>query len=222
MSKSEIEYKAVPFELKAGEKTGQFSGLGAAFGNVDHGGDMIEPGAFKNSLKRIEAKGTKVPVLWQHDWREPLGHWESLKETNSGLHGDGILLTETDPLALRAYGLIKAGSVSGLSIGYRTLDFEYEEIHGKQVRVLKELELHEVSVVTFPMNEDARIDAVKASEMTERDVERLLTRDAGLSRGVAQKLMAGGYAAMIATKRDAGSNKEVSEIIRKNIELLKG
>lgn len=219
MSDSKMETKTISFDLKTDDEKGRFSGFGAVYNNVDFGDDVIEPGAFAESLDMINNGKTRVPILWQHDWYEPIGHWENLKETEDGLRGDGLLLIDTDQKAMKAYGLIKHGSISGLSIGYSVRDFEMGKIGTRTIRRLKKLDLREISVVTFPMNDEARIDAVKAAEMTERQMERLLRRDAGLSQVVAKALLAGGFKAVQA-RRDVGGNEEIAEMIRKNISAL--
>ena len=208
-----MEHKSFDIEFKSDGTGAHFSGFAAVFGNEDFGGDIIEQGAFSDSLKSITAKGRKVPILWQHAYDEPVGYWEKLHETEDGLYGEGVLLTDTDALAKRAAGLIKAGAVSGLSIGYRVIKDEHDR--DRDIRVLKALDLHEVSIVTFPMNDDARIDAVKASHLTAREMERILTQDAKLSRSVARSLMSDGFKS-IQSMQDAG--QDVEDLAR----LLKG
>ncbi|MEC9433431.1 MAG: HK97 family phage prohead protease [Pseudomonadota bacterium] len=177
-----------------------FRGSAAVFSTVDRGGDVILPGAFAASLAEAKAKERKVPLLWNHDPTEPLGYWKSLVETKDGLEGEGVLLVEDDPLARRIAAHIKAGSVSGLSIGYRTKKATVDPETG--VRILSEVDLWEVSVVTFPMHDEARIaskvDADAAAHMTPRDFERFLV-GSGLSRSVARALMGGGIKSLLAT-----------------------
>lgn len=213
-----MEYKSFDMEFKASGDGSKFSGFAAVFGNKDFGGDIIVDGAFTKSLKDIESKGRKVPILWQHYTDEPVGYWEKLVETEEGLYGDGVLLTDTDPMAKRASGLIKAGAISGLSIGFRVpkggADFDDD------VRYLKQIDLHEVSVVTFPMNDEARIDAVKAATMTVRSMERILTQDAKLSRSVARALLNGGMKDVQAMQ-DAGKDvdEELVRLLKRRAEL---
>jgi phage head maturation protease len=110
-----------------------------------------------------------------------------------------------------AYELVKAGAIDGLSIGFSTV----KSIDRNGKRVILQADLWEVSLVTFPMNEMARIDAVKAAGLSERELERMLTRDAGLSRSVALALMGGGYNG-IKAMRDAGDDgaEEVASLLR--------
>lgn len=204
-----METKFLNLEWKAADG-GMIEGYGSVFDTVDQGGDIVAPGAFSNSLK----SGRKVKMLMQHDPFDVIGVWDALEEDANGLRVKGRLLTAVQKGA-EAYELVKAGAIDGLSIGYRTV--KSMDRGGK--RVIKEAELWEVSLVTFPMNELARVDAVKAAEMSERELERMLTRDAGLSRSVAQRLMAGGYDAVKAM-RDAGDGAdELAALLKARLSL---
>ena len=204
-----MEHKHLSLEVKATDE-GLIEGYGAVFGNVDNGGDVIAPGAFSASL----ASGRKIKMLRQHDPDQVIGVWDHVAEDANGLRVKGrILLTTTR--GRDAFEEVKAGAMDGLSIGYRTLAAGRDGGN----RLIQKADLWEVSMVTFPMNELARVDAVKAAEMTERELERMLTRDAGLSRSVAQRLMAGGYDAVKAM-RDAGeSADEVMAALRRRLNL---
>jgi HK97 family phage prohead protease len=132
---------------------GSFEGLLASYNSVDLGGDLIEPGAF---TKTIKEHGAEVPLLWQHEPKEPIGSL-SLIDGPDGLRVKGQLLMEL-PMAKKAYLLLKARIIKGMSIGYDTIK---DAMDGK-VRRLKELRLWEGSIVTFPMNENAMVTAIKA------------------------------------------------------------
>lgn len=204
-----METKFLSLECKADDK-GLIEGYGSVFDNVDLGGDIIAPGAFAASIQA----GRKVKMLMQHDPADVVGTWDAVEEDGRGLRVRGRLLT-TISKGAEAYELIKAGAIDGLSIGYRTVKSMMRD--GK--RVIMQAELWEVSLVTFPMNDLARIDAVKAAEMTEREIERKLTRDAGFSRSVALALMAGGYDAVKAM-RDAGEGAdELAALLRARLSL---
>lgn len=190
-----MDRKYIRFDVKAEGEARTISGRGSVFGNVDRGGDIVAAGAFSESI----ASGRKVAMLWQHDAREVIGVWTSLKQDGEGLLVEGQLADT--PRGNEVYNLLKMGALDGLSIGYRTVEWKWQE----DTRIIEKAELWEVSVVTFPMNELARIDAVKAAEMTEREIEQKLTRDAGFSRSVAQALMAGGFKA-IGGQRDAAED----------------
>lgn len=195
-----MEYAFATLEVKAEGEEGRVEGYGAVFNRRDQGGDIVAPGAFRKSL----AAGRSVKMLFQHDPSRPIGVWDEVAEDETGLRVKGRFLTSV-AAGREAWELVKAKAVDGLSIGYRTVNAVREEAG----RVITEAEIWEVSLVTFPMNEAARIDAMKASAMTERDMERLLTQDAGLSRSVARALMGGGFKALT-TMRDAGG--ELSEL----------
>lgn len=146
--------KEFKFLLKKVADDGTFTGLAAVYGNQDLGGDIIMPGAF---AKTISDKQGEVPLLWQHDAREPIG-LALLKDSAEGLVVDGNLVMQS-PTAQKAYALMKAGVLKGLSIGYDTIVSEYDREN--DIRRLKELRLWEVSTVTFPMNPRAQITDIK-------------------------------------------------------------
>jgi HK97 family phage prohead protease len=145
-------------KVKSVAPDGSFVGMGAVYGNTDLGGDQIQPGAF---ARTIAAKQT-FPLLWQHDPSSPIG---TVKVTDSpgGLQVQGQLLL-SDPTAQKAYSFLKAGIIRGLSIGFETIQDSLED----GVRMLKELRLWEISVVTFPMNLEAAVTSVKAMSDADR------------------------------------------------------
>lgn len=190
------ETKAIALEVKA-DSEGRIEGYASRFGEMDQGGDVVVKGAYANSIADRAPK-----MLWQHDPSQPIGMWEQASEDDTGLYVRGRILDAVEK-GREARALIEAGAIDGMSIGYRTLDAD-RDTNG--ARILKQLELWEVSLVTFPMLASARVDAIKAADMTPREMERLLTRDAGLSRTVAQALMGGGLDAVKAM-RDAGDDR---------------
>jgi HK97 family phage prohead protease len=194
----ELKKLHVPFEIKAVSETGEFEGYGSVFGVKDHGWDIVVPGAFAKSLAAWTTKGRLPPVLWQHDTHEPIGPHLEMYEDAKGLFVKGRLLIDDDPVARRAHAHMKAGSVTGLSIGYVLKDYEWDK--DKSAYLLKELELWEVSVVTFPMNEEATVTDVKSALAkgevpSPKDLERAL-REVGLSHSEAKGFMAKGYTAL--------------------------
>ncbi len=130
-------------------------GYASLFGSQDRGGDVVVPGAYKASLTRLETEQRQVKMLWQHDPAQPIGVWDEVREDARGLYVKGRLL-ESVAKAREAAALIAAGAIDGLSIGYRTLRAVKND-EGR--RLLKELELWEVSLVTFPMLPSARVGA---------------------------------------------------------------
>ncbi len=141
-------------------------GYASLFGAMDQGGDVVQRGAYAQSLKRLTAAGRKVKMLWQHDPSQPIGVWDEVREDDRGLFVKGRLLDATQA-GREAAALVMAGAINGLSIGYRT---KRAEADAKGRRLLTELELWEVSLVTFPMLQEARV-AAKAEPAVERPTD---------------------------------------------------
>jgi hypothetical protein len=155
-----MKYRDLEIEIKdIGESDGTFVGLASVYGNEDLGGDIVVPGAFQ---KTLQDRGGEVPLLWQHNMREPIGIGK-LADTPKGLEIQGKLVLSV-ARAKEAYDLLKNRVIKGLSIGYDTVR---DEIKDKK-RLLKELKLWEVSVVTFPMNELANVQSVKSEDVLAR------------------------------------------------------
>lgn len=200
------EHIACGFDVKAVGDDGVFKGYGSIFGNVDSYGDVIVAGAFAESIQALKAKNRMPALLWQHRSSEPIGVYTDVREDSVGLYVEGRLALKTARGA-EAYELLKMGAISGMSIGYVTREDSYDKL--TQIRTLKKLDLWEVSLVTFPANDMARVDGVKAGDLGPKEFERLL-RDAGLSRSEAKALMSGGYQAL--TQRDAVDSDLTSEL----------
>jgi HK97 family phage prohead protease len=130
-------------------------GYASVFGRADRGGDIVAPGAYQRSLASIEADGRRVKMLWQHDPSQPIGVWEEVVEDEKGLRVKGRILDDV-ARGREAAALLGAGAIEGLSIGYRTRKAHKDD---KGRRHLTDLELWEVSLVTFPMLPDARVGA---------------------------------------------------------------
>ncbi|MEL6452028.1 MAG: HK97 family phage prohead protease [Pseudomonadota bacterium] len=130
-------------------------GYASLFGACDQGGDVVAKGAYAASLTTIATEGRRVKMLWQHDPSQPIGVWDEVREDGRGLWVKGRLLPEVAK-GREAVELIAAGAIDGLSIGYRTVKAAKND---KGQRVLSELELWEVSLVTFPMLPSARVAA---------------------------------------------------------------
>ncbi len=175
----------VPFQIKAVSDDGLFSGYGSVFGVIDSYNEVVAPGAFTKSLQR------RTPsLLWQHRSSEPIGVYTSIREDQTGLYVEGKLALKTARGA-EAYELLKMGAISGLSIGFLVKLFEYINNGEEKVRRLTEIDLWEVSLVTFPANESARISGVKSIETIESlaDAEAFLRDAGGLSRREATALV---------------------------------
>lgn len=183
-----LKFRDFDLDIKAVSEAGVFSGYGSVFGVVDSYNEVVAPGAFAESLGDIAKKGRPVPVLWQHRSGEPIGIYTELSEDGTGLKVEGQLAVKKGvPRADEAYALMDLGAVSGLSIGYYVREDSYDE--KTRIRTLKRLELIEVSVVTFPANDDARVDTIKSKLAhgtlpTLREFEALL-REQGFSKNQA-------------------------------------
>lgn len=174
------EVRSYALQLKATGDDGTVEGYGSVFGERDSYDDVIAPGAFKGSLAAHKAVGTMPAMLWQHDGAKPIGIWTEMVEDSKGLRIKGQLALET-VLGKEAHALLKLGALNGLSIGFVSKQWTYDR--DTDVRTLTELDLWEVSLVTFPANGKARVTNVKAADdlAAPKDAERLL-RDAGFSK----------------------------------------
>ena len=152
----DLEHKFCRFDAEVTVTEGtRIEGYASLFGACDQGGDIVTTGAYDASLQRLAAEGRAVKMLWQHDPAQPIGVWDEVGADGRGLWVRGRLL-ETIEKGREAAALIAAGAIDGLSIGDRTLKAAKDE---KGRRLLKELELWEVSLVTFPMLPSARVAA---------------------------------------------------------------
>lgn len=187
----ERETRAYFLSIRATGDNGTLEGYGSVFGVRDTYDDVIASGAFVESLKEHKAAGTMPAMLWQHDPSEPIGVWTDMAEDKKGLHVKGQLALSTTR-GREAFELLKMGALNGLSIGFRSVPGT-SRYNDDGVRVLTALELWEVSLVTFPANERARITTVKAADIatitTIRQAEQAL-RDAGYSADAAKAFLA--------------------------------
>jgi HK97 family phage prohead protease len=184
------EVRNIAFELKAAGDDGTVEGYGSVFGVRDDYDDVIARGAYVASLVAHKAAGTMPAMLWQHDPSAPIGVWTEMVEDSKGLKIKGQLALDTVK-GKEAHALLKMGAINGLSIGFLAKQWAYDR--ETDVRTLTEIDLWEVSLVTFPANDKARITGVKASDVagikTIRQAEQAL-RDAGFSADAAKALIA--------------------------------
>lgn len=175
-------------DLKSLNDEGEISGLAVGYGNIDRGGDIVARGAISSSI----AARKSIPMLLYHDQRRPVGSWTSFEEVSDGLLVKGKF-SNTSP-AREAREDAKCGALGGLSMGYNTLKHRME---GK-ARHLLEVDLHEISLVTIPMNDRTRVTSVKEIEdlralvaagdrLTERQMETLFKKSFGLSNAEAER-----------------------------------
>ncbi len=181
-------------EVRAEDEAGKFSGYGAIFGNTDSYGDVIERGAFSKTLKEWGQRGKLPPMLLQHgggffgggaDDMLPIGKWLSMEENSRGLKVEGQLFALNTERGQYIHEGLKSGVLDGLSIGFVAREVRYgDEAKDEPARTLTDIELWELSVVTFPANDKARVTAAKSLDLTIdviREYESLL-REAEVTR----------------------------------------
>jgi len=192
------------FELKdIGTEERTFTGYAAAYGNEDSDGDIIELGAFADSIK---AGRDKIKILWQHKSQEPIGIPVEMREDSNGLWVKGkISKTARGDEAIE---LMKDGVVSAMSVGFIINDADYDE-RGR--RRIKSGRLMEFSLVTFPANEKAVIQSVK--EVNEREIERVL-REAGVSRAMAKTIVSTGVKGLRDAEREAVEKEHMLDLLK--------
>lgn len=210
-----IKHMGVPLQVKELTERGSFEGLASVYGNVDLGGDVVMPGAFKEFVKTADGS---IRILDGHNTRMPIGKG-ILTDTDAGLHLKGQL-TMAVARAREVYELMKEGIIDGLSIGFDFLKDGYSIRETDGARLLKALKLWEVSTTPFPMNQAALVTGVKAIEKVTdiRELEDLLRDAAGLSRSQA-KLHAKEIWATKTGQREAGG--EDAEAAQRIVDYLK-
>lgn len=194
-----------------GGEPGRIIGYGSKFGLVDSYGETVLPGAFKKSLRAWKKSGRPIPMLWQHRSDAPIGVWDEYEEDETGLKLGGQLNLETQR-GKEAWSDVKMKAVGGLSIGYYEIQADAWGLENDEPRRLKELDLRETSVVTFPALREAQIDAVKAAlqrgePITERNFERFLREQLRLSRSAAAAITRGGLRAWTQGDLDADADR---------------
>jgi HK97 family phage prohead protease len=199
-------------QIKALEESGKFMGYGAVFGNRDSYGDVIVKGAFNSSLKNMKPQDVKM--LWQHNAAMPIGVYDEIFEDENGLCVKGRLLVNEVEKASECYALLKAGAISGLSIGY-SVNQDGSRMGTDGNNYLTDLKLWEVSVVTFPANPEANVESVK--KMSIKDFERFL-RDSGFSKSEAVEIASHGF--KFRTQREAVEEIDESAELLKALETL--
>ena len=205
-----MKTKEFRLDVKNLADDGTFEGYGSIFGNVDCYRESVVKGAFSKSLKKHEQDNNPVLMLWQHSWEDPIGVWKELKEDDRGLYGVGEINLDVQK-GREAYSLMKQRALTGLSIGYK----EVKYTDNAEVRLLEEIDLYEISPVTFPANEEARISAVKSERFQQfaqkmrnglppsiKEFEDVL-RDAGISKSMATRIASVGYAKAIRSESDS-------------------
>jgi HK97 family phage prohead protease len=209
------------FEIKEMSESGTFSGYGSVYGNTDQGDDIVAPGCFAKSLTDWTAKGRMPALLWQHNQREPIGAYTKMAEDANGLYVEGKLAIKTQR-GLEAYELMKMNAISGLSVGFMSKDDYYDQKTG--IRTIKQGDLMEVSLVTFPMNDSARVAQVKSIESLESlaNVERYLRESGSFSKGDALAMVT---RIKSLARSESAEQMQVAEImasLKRQAQILRG
>lgn len=216
-----MKTKDFALHVKDVSEEGTFEGYGSIFGNLDSYGEKVVAGAFGESLARHKREGTKPLMLWQHNPDEPIGVWEDLAEDGKGLRGVGKLLKGVRR-ADEAHVMLKAGAIQGLSIGYHEVEVEPDGNN----RLLKKLDLMEISIVSFPANRRARVESVKSERMEEfarrlRDGDPMpikefedILREAGVPKSMAVQIASVGYAKAIRSESEGEKAKQAARFLQ--------
>jgi len=209
-SEDAVEYKALQFKAEDIDAEKRIISGYASTYDLDQGGDIIIRGAF---TKTLAEKAARVKVLWQHNGNMPIGKPVKMQEDENGLFVESYIAKTAQ--GDEALELVKEGIIDSMSIGYIVKESEYKD---DGVRLLKEVELMEYSLVTWPMNEAAVITGVKSLEP--KEIERVL-REAGLSKSQACAIASAGVARL----READHKEQEADIlaeIRNLKSLLQG
>jgi uncharacterized protein len=193
------------------DEDGSFEGYGSVFNNKDLGNDVIRKGSFTRTI--AEKKPNQIKLLYQHKTDEPIGVIDAIEEDSKGLKIKGRLAMGTQK-GREVYELMKMGALDSMSIGYRLAPDGYKYDDKNKRRVIKEVDLMEISMVTFPMNPKAKITKVKLAEMDVRELETYLC-DAGMSNSVAK------HSASILHKSFNKEQCDVVDSIKHLINILK-
>jgi HK97 family phage prohead protease len=201
-------------ELKFAGDKGRFTGYASVFGGVDSYGDTIAEGAFKNVI----ASGRMPKMFENHkSWQLPIGKWLSMKEDSTGLLVEGEF-TPKNPVSEMVHAAMLHGTLDGLSIGFRMTKGDYDDVDG--TRTIKNIsELIEISAVTFPADDAARVDltSVKSeldSIQTITDLEAFLREAGGFSKGLAVAVLARSKAIFGGEPQDAIDKQALQELNR--------
>lgn len=217
-----LQHKSGAFEVQDVTAAGTFSGYGSVYGNVDSYQECMAGGCFKDSLEAWSAKGAMPAMLWQHRSGEPVGVYTAMREDDRGLYVEGRLALKTQRGA-EAYELLSMKAIGGLSIGFVSRDDSVDK--ATKIRTIKKADLWEVSLVTFPANDQARVDQVKAVEDIQNmsDVERYLREVGGATRSEAKAMT--GKLMQLARREVAGGvvtldSQAITEALQRRIQVL--
>lgn len=207
-----IKSTAPVLQIKALSDDGAFSGYGSVFGVKDSYGEIVMPGAFKKSLSEHRRTGYRPKMFWMHDIWSPIGAWTKMNEDATGLYVEGSLNMEVQR-GRETYALLKRGDIDGLSIGYFEVKAENSTEQG--ARLLRQLDLREVSVVSIGANPAATVEEIKSAMRLRAAFEANGTpdlnhieeylRDAGFPKALATAFVSAGKSAF--RRSDSGDDE---------------
>lgn len=205
-----MEHKTFPLEVKEVAKSGEFSGYLSVFNNIDSYREAVMPGAFAETLADWGSKGRLPPILWQHRSGEPIGPFTTMREDSKGLYVEGLLLVDDLQRAKEAHALMTHKVVSGMSIGFETIGEEIDKQN--RIRKLTKVKLWEGSIVTFPANEAAQIEAVKSlligGELPDLPTFERFLREAGFSKSQATAVAGRGLSHLLRSESEGIGESE--------------
>jgi len=183
-----------------GAAPGAFDGYASLFGIVDSHGDVMAPGAFKNTLAEMRAQGRTIPMYMQHGHLlggdpRPVGVWSNVAEDDKGLKVSGKIVGLGTEEGKYNYALVREGAIGGLSVGYKTIKARYGKTASEPKRTLQEIKLFEISLVDSPSLASARVDSIKSARdiKTTREFEDFLRDVGGYSNSAAKAIASHGF-----------------------------
>ena len=230
----------VPFKLsKEVSEAGEFEGFAAVFGNVDLGNDVVEKGAFLESLAEWKAAGQLPLLTFRHDFGDVIGDLIELNEVDEGLFARGKLWIKGDKRienAVMVNNLLLGTGPKGMSFTFTVKSSHDEVVEGENIRHLDIMKIFEVGIVPFGMNPLARVTNAKSlfgedGKIADiRTVEKIL-RDAGFSATAAKTLLSGGYESLkrdVSTYSDSGKEnldrdglKSLTQLLNQSTDIFK-
>lgn len=212
------------FDVKEVDEEGHFSGYASVYNVIDAYREVVAPGAFANTLRKWQTRNRLPPALWQHRSAEPVGPFTKMVEDERGLYTEGQLLVKDVQRAREARALMQSKTVDGMSIGFNSVVEEWNS--DTKLLTLKEIDLWEVSIVTFPANQESLITEVRSMFLegnvpSIKEIEEVL-RDAGFSRTQAKAFVGHGYEGLLrdVESRGKGVGKPVLDELIDGIKSL--
>ena len=183
---NKLQHKSAGDKLLEVADTGRFSGYASVFGVLDDQGEIIHKGAFADTLAKYEESGKRIPVIYMHDLKEPVGYIEKAVEDDVGLWVEGVIMHETSVKAAEAYSFVKEGVISEMSVGFYYMSEATAYDHETYITHIYKADLREISLVVIGSNSGSRIVAVKSAG-EENELAELVKVDAILSGIVANQ-----------------------------------